>query len=458
MEQVQTCEVKVVDYSCIDEGERFREDYGDLQELVVSFQKEGIIQPLAVKDTEDGRYLLVAGGRRYRAAGMANIDNIPVRVYPNNIDDLTFRSIELMENLCRKSLSWDEEIKLKKEIHELHIKIHGEKKSTSPNAKGWSAALTANLVGVSQGALSDDIKLARAVEMIPSLKNKKNKREAMNALKGMEEALVKEALAKKLEEKTASTSLEIIHKEWINKYIVSDFFEGIKKIPDSSIDLLEIDPPYGIDLHEVKEGLKNGYYNSESYNEISSEEYISFLDRLIKECARVMSNNSWMILWFAIDPWIEDIYRIVTENNLKTSRIVGIWNKNRGQTKSPLYNLANAYEPFFYIRKGNPIISKPGRSNVFNFKPIASDRKIHPTERPIELIQEILSTFAWQGASVLVPFLGSGNTLLAASNLGMSAFGYDLSKEYKNSYITRVVSNAPGQYKSYRGGETDGEG
>jgi DNA modification methylase len=48
-----------------------------------------------------------------------------------------------------------------------------------------------------------------------------------------------------------------------------------------------------------------------------------------------------------------------------------------------------------------------------------------------------------------MPFLGSGNTLLAASNLGMTGFGFDLSEEYRNAYILRVNESAPQQYKSY---------
>ena len=50
----------------------------------------------------------------------------------------------------------------------------------------------------------------------------------------------------------------------------------------------------------------------------------------------------------------------------------------------------------------------------------------------------------------MVPFLGSGNTLLAASNLGNTCFGYDLSEEYKNSYLKRVMEGEPGRYKSYQ--------
>ena len=49
----------------------------------------------------------------------------------------------------------------------------------------------------------------------------------------------------------------------------------------------------------------------------------------------------------------------------------------------------------------------------------------------------------------MVPFLGRGNTLLAAGNLGSTCFGFDLSEEYKNAYIKRVLDGEPGKYKSY---------
>jgi hypothetical protein len=102
-----------------------------------------------------------------------------------------------------------------------------------------------------------------------------------------------------------------------------------------------------------------------------------------------------------------------------------------------------------------PSIIQQGRSNIFNFKPVASSKKIHPTERPIELTQEILRTFAWEGCRGMVPFLGSGNTLLSMANLGISGFGYDIGSEdnpsvYKDGYVIRVNESSPGRYKSYR--------
>lgn len=443
-------EVKVVNYTDIIEGTRFREEYGDIESLVLSIKNEGLIQPLAVKDNEDGTYTILAGGRRYRAAGIASLPTIPVRVYPKNIDSLTMRSIELMENIIRKDLTWWETANLKKEVHELQIKIHGEKKSTSPTAPGWSKAMTAALLGGAESVVHDDIKLAEALLVLPQLKQAKNRNDAQKMLRSVEEGIIRQELARKVEEKTATTGIERVQQEMINRYMVGDFFNLVKKIPDKSIDIIELDPPYGIDLHTTKEGLSNGFYNKDNYNEVSVDVYEDFINKVLTECYRIMSENSWLICWFAMDPWIEEVYHAIKAAGFQTNRVVGIWTKPTGQTKAPQYYLASAYEPFFYARKGNPIISKQGRSNIFNFKPVFQNRKSHPTERPIELIQEVLSVFGWTGARVFVPFLGSGNTILSAANLGMQAFGCDLTQDYKNSFIIKCSSCAPGSYCSYR--------
>ena len=96
---------------------------------------------------------------------------------------------------------------------------------------------------------------------------------------------------------------------------------------------------------------------------------------------------------------------------------------------------------FYYVKKGDAKINleKRGRSNVFNFPPVFPAKKIHPTERPVELIEELLDVFAWEGSRVLVPFAGCGNTLVAAYNKKMFPIGYDLSPEYKEGYVSRIM-------------------
>jgi site-specific DNA-methyltransferase (adenine-specific) len=362
------------------------------------------------------------------------------------------RSIELMENVARKDLSWVEATNLNKEIHMLQQQIYGKKTSTSPDAPGVSMRDTANMLGQSIGHLSDDIKLARAMEVFPDIKNAKTKSDAMKMLKKLNEGLVMSEIANRIKNKQLDTPIDKLRNDLMNCYIIKDFFEGVKKVPDNSIDIIELDPPYGIDLHNIKK-QDDTKDVTKHYNEIPSEIYIDFLHKTFKECYRVMSENSWILCWFGQEPWFEVVYQSMCKAGFKGNRIPAVWLKEGmvGQTMNPATILANGYETFFYMRKGSPTISRQGRSNIFSFRPVAASKKIHPTERPVELIQEVLQTFAWEGCRVMIPFLGSGNTLLASSNMNMTAFGFDLSEEYKNGYIIRVNEDKPGSYKSYRG-------
>lgn len=74
-------------------------------------------------------------------------------------------------------------------------------------------------------------------------------------------------------------------------------------------------------------------------------------------------------------------------------------------------------------------------SNVFYFsKPLGEHRKekynIHPTVKPIELMEYLINTFSKKGDIILDPFLGSGTTVVAALNRGRKGIGMELNEEY----------------------------
>ena len=171
---------------------------------------------------------------------------------------------------------------------------------------------------------------------------------------------------------------------------------------------------------------------------IDPEDYMEFMQKTLTECYRVMTYNSWLICWFGPEPWFEEMYCWITMAGFECRRIPAIWTKPGGQTMQPETYLSNNYEMFFYAHKGSPTIKKPGRSNIFEFSPVPPASKIHPTERPIDMIQEILSTFGIEGSKVLTPYAGSGNTLLAAALNKMMPTGFDLTQQYKEGYILKV--------------------
>jgi ParB family chromosome partitioning protein len=82
-------------------------DEETLQELAGSIRERGVLQPVLVRPWEDGRYGLVAGERRWRAAQLAGLQTIPALVSP--YDDLAALEAALIENMAREDLNPVEE-------------------------------------------------------------------------------------------------------------------------------------------------------------------------------------------------------------------------------------------------------------------------------------------------------------------------------------------------------------
>ncbi len=73
-----------------------------LEELAASIRKLGIVQPLTVRETENGRYQLIAGERRLRAARLAGLTHVPA--YIRTADDQAMLELALVENIQREDL------------------------------------------------------------------------------------------------------------------------------------------------------------------------------------------------------------------------------------------------------------------------------------------------------------------------------------------------------------------
>ena len=82
-------------------------DEYELKKLSISIKENGILQPLIVRRAEKGKYLLIAGERRLRAAKMAGIKRIPCII--RAADDITADLYTIIENLQRSDLSVFEE-------------------------------------------------------------------------------------------------------------------------------------------------------------------------------------------------------------------------------------------------------------------------------------------------------------------------------------------------------------
>jgi len=84
-----------------------RKRFENLEALAQSIREKGVLQPLLARPLGDGRYAIVAGERRYRAAKMAGLAEVPVRVL--DLSEKEARLLALVENLQREDLNPYEE-------------------------------------------------------------------------------------------------------------------------------------------------------------------------------------------------------------------------------------------------------------------------------------------------------------------------------------------------------------
>ena len=220
--------------------------------------------------------------------------------------------------------------------------------------------------------------------------------------------------------------------------------EKMEELPDNSIHLMVTSPPYNVG----KEYDKN----------FTLEEYLQFLKRVWKEIYRVVVPGGRVCINIANlgrKPYIP-LHTFIVRDMLELGFLMRgeiIWNKALSSSPSTAWGswlsaanptLRDVHEYILVFSKG-----KFGRDNfdkrkntiskeefleftksVWTF-PAESARKIgHPAPFPVELPYRFIQLYTFEGDIVLDPFIGSGQTAIAAIKTGRHYIGYDIDKEY----------------------------
>ena len=431
-----------VSLASVELGERFRKKYevGDLIESVQARleggEEKGFIHPPVVKEYPEGtdgkQYLLLAGGRRMAAAMQMGWEEVDVDVWPASLTELDLRVVELEENLHREKLDWWDEVALKEEIANLAGIITG---------KGEEASVedAAEIAGIGASQYYKDLRLARYVEKDPELKKAKTKSDALKIINKAEEKILQREIAARLEQGTKLQGIDGLRKRLINSYILGDFLKQGQKIPDRIANFIELDPPYGIDYGNAAGGNRT----EEVLFSDDPEVYYEFMVKTAKESYRIAKDGAWLICWHAIVNITPTIMALKEAGWIVSEKPL-LWVKpdGTGRCRWPEREFTVNYEPCLYARKGEAALIRNGPGSVFSFN--TSMKRIHPTEKPIDLLTSIYKCFMSGGEYAVVPFLGSGNSLFAMNDIGVKAFGYDLEQSYKDAFTLRVQEKING--------------
>jgi site-specific DNA-methyltransferase (adenine-specific) len=239
-------------------------------------------------------------------------------------------------------------------------------------------------------------------------------------------------------------------KNKINKIINQDCIEGMKEIPDSTVDLIVADPPYNLN--------KNfGKWDENKKKDI----WLPWSKEWLDQCKRVLKDDG-SIFVYGIHHHLCWLQCYMIEIGLEYRRQI-IWYYENGF--SGYKNTLQAhYEPLLWFSKTDKykyeIIREPYKSSerlknkitkngkvwtphpdgrmagdVWRFPTLAGkrfkDEKVnHPTQKPLSISERIVRHFSEHNDIVLIPFAGSGSECVASKKLNRNFIAFELNEEY----------------------------
>lgn len=280
----------------------------------------------------------------------------------------------------------------------------------------------------------------------------------------------------------------------LNKIFNEDCLEGMKRIPDNSIDCILTDPPY---LYLKNQRLDRGF------------DEVAFF----RECKRVLKKKSFIVLfgrgtsfyrWNCMLAELGFVFKeeivwnkmnttsplLALSRQHETISIHSIGNKTILRSKVPYEEIHinnesviidNAKRIIRFIRNNDIDSIKEQIDNgpVYNKKKVhkthvteqglsfSADRTIaciesikngcnerdiisvprdhysaiHPTQKPVRLLERLLNIVSHQGCTILDPFCGSASTALACMNTNRNYIGFEIDKEYYDLSVNRIANH-----------------
>jgi site-specific DNA-methyltransferase (adenine-specific) len=217
-----------------------------------------------------------------------------------------------------------------------------------------------------------------------------------------------------------------------------DCLEGLKLLPDKSVDLIVTDPPYFLSMGHA--GSKTNASKSEQLNSNRAFNDLAictpFYKQLFAEYARVLKEDG--SFYFFTD-WRGYAYYFPLINAALPVRNLIVWDKIAGP--GSFYSFAHEFIIFGTFKSK----TKSGvGSNVWRMKGFGSGAKStngekeHPSQKPWELIAKCIEDSTEPGAVVLDTFMGSGTTAVACIKTGRNYVGFELDEGYHTTAQKRI--------------------
>lgn len=209
-----------------------------------------------------------------------------------------------------------------------------------------------------------------------------------------------------------------------------DYREFLASLPRGSVDLLLTDPPYAISRETGFQSVKAGVKRFAVSMDFGRWDHSAIdLSALAAQAYRVLRRGGTAIVFY--DLWkISTLAEALTSAGFRQLRLV-IWEKtNPVPLNSSRNYLTNAREiAVLAVKGGTPTFHSQYDSGVYRL-PIPREKRFHPTQKPLALMQQLIEKHSDPGDLVIDCFAGSGTTAVAAMRACRSFAGCEIDARY----------------------------
>jgi len=230
-----------------------------------------------------------------------------------------------------------------------------------------------------------------------------------------------------------------------------DCVEVMRQLDNDKVDLIITDPPYNLgnfmknrDTNLVK--MRDNFFGAAGWDDLEFDEWEQSMDAYFSEAARLMKTGGSMIVFMAIIK-VETLIRLAEQHGFYY-KTTGIWHKLNPMPRNMHLHFVNSTEAWVYFtyKKRTGKFNNNGRvlhDFVETALTPASERKYgkHPTQKPEQLMEYLVSILSDEGDWVLDPFMGSGTTGVVAKRMNRHFIGVEFNEEYFNMATRRIGVN-----------------
>ena len=204
----------------------------------------------------------------------------------------------------------------------------------------------------------------------------------------------------------------------INEVVCGDCLEVLKTFPDESIDLIVTDPPYFLPAahYQTRTQFRRNFSDLGILEHFFKLTFQLFSHILKKEGIIYVfcDGQSYPLFYYHLYPYCKSLRPLV-------------WDK---KTSINGYSWRHQHELIIFAEMPNAKPVPSGDGDILKENAVAIGQRLHPAEKPVELIKKLIGKSSKENDVVLDPFCGSGTTCLASKILNRQWVGIDVSPEY----------------------------